>query len=292
MTRQLRLSLGACALAVTALVEAQTPIRLFVSVLDRTGAPVLTLQPGDFVVRHGGAPQRIVRASLATDPMRIGLLVDTSDGMSASLNPLREGLAAFIDAIPAEHEIAIISIGRQARPRVPPTLDRTRLQREVAGLFPDGGSPVLIDAMREVWDRFLKNAENKWPVFVIVTTDSTDSSGNTRDHVYQRFMADLQLGAATAHSLILSQRGGGLATQVGLNLKEALGGRFESIAAATALPSYLKALGQQIKAHYDHMRQQYIVEFTANTRDRAGTVEVMVTHESAQIGLSQTRGLP
>ena len=88
---------------------------IFVSVVDRTGTPVVDLQPGDFDVQEGGAKRTVVRAALAKSPMRVAVMVDTSDAASTSLNPIRAGLAQFFDALPPEHEALLVSTGRQMR---------------------------------------------------------------------------------------------------------------------------------------------------------------------------------
>src|SRR5262245_3321459 len=71
---------------------------VFVTVKDRGGAPVLDLGQIDFDITEQGAKRAVVRAGLAKDPMRIALVVDTSDGAAQALNHLRMGLAEFIDA--------------------------------------------------------------------------------------------------------------------------------------------------------------------------------------------------
>ena len=288
---------AACALiaivALTAIVSAQPrTARVFVSVLDRSGEPVTTLKPEDFEVREGGQRRATTRATRATEPMRIAVLVDTSDEMRNSINHIRAALRAFIDVVAPEHEIAILSIGRQLRPRIEPTTDRARLREIAAGLFPDGGGAVLLDAMRETWNRFLApdQAEGRWPVFVVVTTDGPDN-GATLDHQYGPFIRELQAGAATAHVIVLTSRGGGFAVHVGLNMRDYTGGHYEAIAASTAFPAKLKALGERIMAHHRDVSQGYVIEFVRGF-EHLQPVQVLIDHEGAQIGVATQRRLP
>ena len=65
----------------------------------------------------------------------------------------------------------MITTGRQVRVRVPPTTDRQKLKEVAAGLFNDGGSTVLMDGLLEIDERFFRRSENRWPVFVIFTSD-------------------------------------------------------------------------------------------------------------------------
>src|SRR6185295_8158485 len=63
--------------------------RVFVSVVDRAGTPVADLGPADFEVTEGGVKRPAAHAGLETSPMRIALVVDTSDGAAAALTHLR-----------------------------------------------------------------------------------------------------------------------------------------------------------------------------------------------------------
>src|SRR5947209_5261774 len=76
--------------------------RVFVNVTEPSGAPVLDLKATDFEVKESAKIQPILGAGLATNPMRIALMVDTSDGTEKALTHMRAGLGAFIDALPPD----------------------------------------------------------------------------------------------------------------------------------------------------------------------------------------------
>ena len=65
--------------------------------------------------------------------------------MSPMLTHFRAALQAFLDAVPAQHEIALISTGGQLRIRVPPTTDRERLHNAVASFASEGGANAFLD---------------------------------------------------------------------------------------------------------------------------------------------------
>jgi hypothetical protein len=139
--------------------------QVFVNIVNQQGgAPVLDLGPADFEVTEGGGKREVLRAGLAQDPMRIALIVDTSDGASKALTDFRTGLVALLDALPPEHEVMLVSTGRQTRVRVPPTTDRRKVREAAAGIFSDGGATVLSDTLLEMDDRFFRKAEDRWPV--------------------------------------------------------------------------------------------------------------------------------
>jgi hypothetical protein len=91
--------------------------QLFVNASTGTGSPVLDLGLADFDVEDGGVKRTVVRAALATTPMRIALMVDTSDAAASALTHMRSGLLAFLDALSPEQEVVLITTGRQMRVR-------------------------------------------------------------------------------------------------------------------------------------------------------------------------------
>ena len=120
---------------------------IYAAVLDQTGQPVTDLTPEEFQVEDGN-PAEVVSADVGTEPMKIALLVDNGRQVSSeqAINPLRDGVAAFIANIPAEHEIGLFTIGGQIQRRVDFTTDRAKLLEEAANIHVDNfGSVRFID---------------------------------------------------------------------------------------------------------------------------------------------------
>jgi len=278
------------AIALSAQQRPRSIARIFVTVVDEAGAPVLDLAPDAFEVLEAGAKVEVVRASLVTEPMRIALIVDTSDQAKTSLTSIRAGLHAFLDTVPLQDEILLISSGGQARVRLAPTLDRQRLSRAVDDLFAEGGAAVLLDALRESWTRFLRDAKDRWPVFVVVGTDGPDNS-STRNPEFQVFIRDIQNAAANAHVIMLTasstrSSSGFTSITASLNVTSYTGGRYESLATSTALPSTLKKLGEQIAAQQQRIRTQYEVDYIKQSDDPQARIGVLIQRPVAGIGLS------
>jgi len=186
-------SVLAAALALLAVGAQKTtrphPRQIYVTVVNGAGAPVTDLSAADFDVREDGTPREITRAALAQSPMRVALMLDTGDGMDKALNHLRAGVTEFADALPPPHEILIVSTGRQVRVRVQPTTDRRKIDDAAAGLFLDGGGTPLMDGLIDIDERFMRKAEDRWPVFVIVTSDGTESSSGANEKKFNAWLA-------------------------------------------------------------------------------------------------------
>lgn len=249
---------------------AQPRTRLvFVQATDAAGAPIVTLTPADFTLREGGETREIVTVRLANEPMRIALIVDTSEPAAPALIQLREALQTFITTLPPEHEIVFITTGRQFRVHVQPTTDRERVAKAISTIFTDrGAGNVLLDSLVEADDRFLRRDDVSWPVIVMITTDGPEGSTVTRTEEYNAFVQSITARAGTVHATLLQSRTGvGLPLQVAMNLTQATGGQYESlnVNAAAILPETLRKLADAIAEHHRKMSSYYRVEYRSTS---------------------------
>jgi hypothetical protein len=264
--------------------------QVFVSVLDRSGAPVLDLHPADFHLTETGVPREVVRAGLAKSPMRVVLLVDNSDAVGPALNFLRAGLLAFLDTLPPEHEVMIVSTGRQLRVRVPPTLDRKKLNDIANGLFTDGGAgSMLIDSLLEIDDRFLKKADDRWPVFVIISSDGVETSAGAHEKQFNQWSLAMAGRGIIAHAIVLKFKGnGGLPEMVAMNVTENSGGHYDFINTGNSLPDKMKALASLMADDYKQASMKYQVEYATDSKEWK-PVEVAVARDGVRVQVSQGR---
>src|SRR5476649_2890082 len=63
--------------------------QIFVSVTNVEGVPVKGLSSDDFMVTEGGEPRTVSRVGPANEPMRIALMLDTSEATAPALQHLR-----------------------------------------------------------------------------------------------------------------------------------------------------------------------------------------------------------
>src|SRR3954463_6171900 len=226
---------------------------IFVSVTDATGAPVPGLTAADFKVLEGGQPRVVAKAGPATDPMRIALMLDTSDAAATALTHMRAGAAAFLDALPPEDEVILITTGRQMRVRVQPTTDRRKLKDAAGALFTDGAGTVLMDGLLEIDDRFFKKGDDRWPVIVLFTSDGTEASTGSREKEFMKWSPQLAQRGITVHAFVLkTPKGSGMPEIVAENIANNSGGRYDVMNTTTALPEKMKALGEQLAK--DHLK--------------------------------------
>jgi hypothetical protein len=264
---------------------------IFVSVTDAKGAPVEGLSAADFKISEAGEPRVVSKVGPAKDPMRIALILDTSDAAAPAINHLRAGVLAFLDALPPEDEVLLATTGRQMRVRIPPSTDRKKLKDIAAGLFNDGGGTVLMDGLLELDERFYrKGAEDRWPVFVIFTSDGTEASAGAREKEFQKWALALAPRGITSHAFVFkTPKGGGMPEIVAENLSQNTGGRYDVMNTTTALPEKMKALGEQLALDHRTMSTWYEVDIQTDASEFK-PVDVAVLREGVRLQISNGRG--
>src|SRR3954471_6746055 len=268
--------------------KAQTR-HVFVHVIDGKGGPVAGLTAGDFTVTEAGAPRVVTTAGPATDPMRIALVLDTSDAAAPALSHLRAGAVAFLDALPPEDEVLLVTTGRQARVRVPPTTDRRKLKDAAGGLFGDGAGTVLMDGLMEVDERFFKKGDDRWPVFVIFTSDGTESSAGAREKEFNTWNAAIGARGVTVHAFVFKTgKGGGMPDVVANNLTRNTGGRYDMMNTTNALPDKMKALADQLALDHRKMEAWYQLDFQTDSTEFK-PIDVAVARSGVRLEISDRR---
>jgi Mg-chelatase subunit ChlD len=189
-------------------------------------------------------------AQLANAPARIVVMVDSSSSMAAWVNEFRAGLIAFFDALPAGHEVALISTGGQLRVRTQPTADREALRSAAAGFFSDSGGNAFLDSLLEADKRFLKNAPAMWPVFVILTTDNGQTRGDPDIGSFNRFVRDFVARGGNAYVIVIRGTNTGVTTDLAKNLADNTTGVYEAIALAASLPERMTEIAGLIGRDY------------------------------------------
>lgn len=185
-------------------------------------------------------------------PMRILLVVDSSSAITSMLNHFRAGLNEFLDAVPESAEVLIVSTGGQLRLRVPATLDRQKLHDAANGFAQDGGANSILETLIEADRRFLQTAPEKWPVIVILSSDSNASASASEGRIdaYNKFMNSFLQRGGIADAVLVKGRETGMVTDIAINLTSNTGGKYDALATPNGVPDKLKAAGQRIAAEY------------------------------------------
>ena len=172
---------------------------VYVSVLGPKEVPVTGLTAADFQVKEDGVTREVLKAETATDPMQIVLLVDDSQAAAHALQPLREGLTAFVEKLKGRAEIGIVTVGDRATSLVPSTTDTAALKKGITRIFDRTASGAyLLDGIMEVSEGFARRKATR-PVIVAVAMDRVESREGVEfsNLHYEPVLKQLQASGAT-----------------------------------------------------------------------------------------------
>jgi hypothetical protein len=263
--------------------------RIFVSAVDDKGEPVVDLSARDFQVTENGVKREVSRVTLGTAPMRVVLMVDSSTSIQPMMVSFRNALNLFADALPPEHEVTFVTSGGQIRVRTQPSTDRTQLKTAIGLLAAEGGANAFLETLIESDQRFLKTAPDRWPVFVILTTDMTDSQREPDVARYNKFMNDFLARGGNAHAVLMAGKRSGPVTDLTLNLVENVGGLYTPLVADSGLPDRLAAIARRLAEDHLQMRDRYEVEFAGETKMSKAIVNVGVSRPGVALDMSARR---
>ena len=243
------------------------PLQLYIRVVDGEGTPVLDLTSAEVVVQQGGQSCEIIEMQGEPDGMKIAVLVDTN-APPQWLNPYRDGLAGFFEALPDNHEVGIFTITGQTTQRVEFTRDHSELANFAEDIFMDPRATVMLDGLAETW-RTRFEEDDGWPVVVMLLHDGPDGSSLGGDE-NQRTVTEMMQRGATVHTLVFASGSVDQLTQVSRNVVQNTGGIHSRIQVANALEEALTDLGNQISAHYQNFGNSYRVVFQCETEGDVG----------------------
>ena len=109
--------------------------------------PVTGLTEADFELKDDGARQHVEIVAVESLPLTTFLVLDTSGSVAGEkLVRLQAAGRALLGGLRTGDEASLLTFDQEIRVRVPPTSDRARLERGVAGILP-GGATALYDAL-------------------------------------------------------------------------------------------------------------------------------------------------
>src|SRR5262249_23444948 len=145
-------------------------------------------------------------------------------------------------------EVALITTGGQIRIRVAPTTDREQLHKAINSFAADGGGNSFLDTMLEADKRFLVNAGERRPVFVIMMTDGTMGRNDVRVDQYNDWIGRFLRRGGRAHGIVIRGVASGITTEILMNLTNNTGGFYDSLAVANALADRMKVMATMVAA--------------------------------------------
>ena len=245
---------------------------VFLSVVDANGEPVSDLELDEVIVQWDGVDCETLNLEPIDWPVRVTVFVDNGEGSLEALQHMREGLKGFVDAIPEEVEVALMTLARQPRWVTRHTSDREELARGIDLIVPDAGAAARFrDALIEEAGRLNDDEERQYfPVIVMVASDGPEGSTSLQP-AYDKMLQRLIDSSATVHTRIFSGdrlsagRGGldnlGQQIQIGMNLRDVTRGSYEVLNVGTGFRTILPELAREIARKHKMVSSQYRITY-------------------------------
>ena len=278
------------AVGVSAALSAQSQVfQFYVSATNADGAPVSDLKTDDVVMSENGEPQKVARVEPVAVPIKLTIAIDNGLESADAIAQYRTGLTGFVQALPPDVEITLITTAPQPRMVVKPTTNREEILRGLTLFAPENARPRFSDTVVEYSQRLQKEAKDKKaapyvPVMVMVSTAAIETRSYQPDDI-QRAVQYLMTRKAKVNAVIASTRSGAVQlpdkdltqqSSVALPTTKATGGRYETLAAASRLATLLPEWGKDLAALAARQATQFrvTVERTHGGELQKPTIEI------------------
>lgn len=166
-----------------------TRVSMAYSVTDRKGRFVTGLEKGDFEVMENGKPQTIAEFTAEpTLPLRVAVLIDTSNSIRERFRFEQEAASQFLDELLRSNADKAMVMSFDSTPQIACafTEDVDKLRQSILGLRPGGGT-ALYDAMRAASEKLAgEQPSSQFRRLIVLVSDGDDNqSRSTRDQALE-----------------------------------------------------------------------------------------------------------
>jgi len=279
-------------------IHAQQQIQLFARIVDGKGAPVTTLEPGDVTIKENNVDTKVLKIDPINWPIKVQVLVDNGIGLgNDNLSNIRTGLRGLIEALPEGTELTFVTTAPQPRIVVRPTTDRMAQLKGVDLLSPDSGSGRFVESLNEAMQRVEKDKTDFFPVIISAGTVSGDTTSNL-ENTYKELIRRLQKRPATVHVVMFSKstgqaaQSGGIQQEVGIQVTQAVRGRYEAIAVGSRLATLLPEIGAQVAKSHENQSHQFRLTIARSSSGNLGEIGIATRSGLSATSLSMDGRIP
>ena len=240
---------------------------IFVSVVDGSGKPVKDMTMAEFAIREDNMNREITGAKLATQPLNIQILADTTkesgavgmmskaetaSGASEVIRDIRTSLTGFVKHVAAAApttQIALMEFGQASIPVVNFTSNVADVEKGINRLFPKPeAASVLLEAIMEA-NKQLERRPSPRRAIVILNIEPGDEQSTLQPNAildgFRKSGASLWAVSLQRGELRNEKR------EVLGKLTRYTGGRREFIVGQSAIENWLKTFGDALTSQYE-----------------------------------------
>ena len=150
-------------------------VRLNVGVVDAQGRPITNLNQQNFTVYEDDVKQKIARFEPVMTPFSLVLLLDVSGSTKSIRQLISQSAARFIDALPPETRISVVTFNEKTDVLTEFTTDRKKVYYAVTLVESQkkGGDTMLYKALNFSLDKLKKEGQRRKAI--VVLTDGIDT---------------------------------------------------------------------------------------------------------------------
>jgi hypothetical protein len=153
----------------------------------------------------------------------------------------------------------LVTTGGTMNIRVQPTRDYLEVYQAIGEInFMRSTGNALIGSIQEIYDRYLRTVERRFPMIVIVSTDGADFSQRVTDKSVNEMLQGLTKTGVLVNAVLLTSTGTSLIRNITLEMIKRTGGAYESATIATALPARLKVMAGRIAEKYNRVSPEKV----------------------------------
>jgi hypothetical protein len=235
---------------------------IFVSVLDNDNKPVKDIGAAEFGIREDTVVREVTSVKLATQPLFITVLADTSKvtgggGFSAGstelIRDIRVSLTSFVRQIGAaspQSQISLMEFGQAAVTITNFTSKTADLEKGINRLFPKDDAPsVLLEAIVEAGRNLGKKESPRRAIVVLNVEPSDEQSREPGQKIVEELRkSGTQLWAVSLQKGALRNPQRDVVLEV---LTKNTGGRREFIMGQSAVETILKSYADALTSQYE-----------------------------------------
>lgn len=167
-----------------------TRVNLLFTVTDKKGRFVTDLTKADFQVREGRREQNILEFAAESDlPLRLAILVDTSNSIRDRFRFIQEAAIEFINSVvrPREDKAAVVSFDTAAQLQADLTGDVEQLAKSIRELRAGGGTALYDAIFLGCRDKLMQDQpRHKFRRAIVILSDGEDNQSRyTRDQALE-----------------------------------------------------------------------------------------------------------
>jgi hypothetical protein len=228
---------------------AQKQLALLATVTTVSGSDA-SIAPKDVEVTENGKPLAIAKVELLPRVPKLQVLIDNGSGNQASaLGELRNGLKAFLGQLPPNLEVTLITTAPQGRTLQAATTDRAKLLAAIDRIAPDAGTGRFVESFLEAMERVDKDKDEA-AAYAILNVGTTSGDLTFRENDVKKISEKVVRRHPVVYTVLLntmtSASLGGAQIELGKQLADMTGGRFEVIALTNRLATLLPELAVTI----------------------------------------------